>query len=162
MVQAKPSDGVQSDHGLSQRSIMDELSDPGRDAIAEFSRRFSAPAGTVLLEEGQRSDPVILVASGVVRVFKRRDDEREITLYRIGPGELCVLGIAAALAEVPYAATATAATRVEGRTVRAALMRRLFATEPALQQRIMRLVANHLARATETVVEVGFRRRDRR
>ena len=49
------------------------------------------PAGKDVFVEGDRTDAIALLVSGVVRVYKIGDTGREITLYRFGLGESCIL-----------------------------------------------------------------------
>lgn len=78
------------------------------------------------------------------------------------PGEVCILAVTSALGRMPYAATAAASEALEGFALPAAVFRRLFEDEPALQQFIMRLVAERIAAVMVAVVEVGFHSLDRR
>ena len=45
---------------------------------------------------------VLLVHAGELRVFIRSDDGREVTLYRIGPGEVCVLSASCLLNSITF------------------------------------------------------------
>ena len=49
------------------------------------------PAGQDVFLEGDRVDAIALLISGVVRVYKIGETGREITLYRFGNGESCIL-----------------------------------------------------------------------
>ena len=49
------------------------------------------PAGRDVFVEGDRVDAIVLLISGVVRVYKLSETGREITLYRFGLGESCIL-----------------------------------------------------------------------
>lgn len=53
--------------------------------------------GMILLDENQSCAGVILVLSGSIRIYKLSDEGKEITLYRIGRGETCVLTVACIL-----------------------------------------------------------------
>ena len=45
---------------------------------------------------------VLLVHAGELRAFIRSDDGREVTLYRIGPGEVCVLSASCLLNSITF------------------------------------------------------------
>ena len=147
---------------LSRFSFGNQLSDSGRDAIRETISRVTAPVGAVILDEGAACDPVVLLDQGAIRVYKRVDDNREITLYRVHPGEVCVVAVISVLGDVPYAATATASEPIEGFAIPVKTFRRVFAEETAMQRFIMRLVAERMALLMSAVVEVGFHNLDRR
>ena len=64
----------------------------------------------ILLDESRGCSGVILVLSGVIRIYKLSEDGKEITLYRIGRGETCVLTVACMLGtgDIPFPVAAAA------------------------------------------------------
>ncbi|NLP00618.1 MAG: Crp/Fnr family transcriptional regulator [Clostridiaceae bacterium] len=67
-------------------------------------------SGMILLDESRGCSGVILVLSGVIRIYKLSEDGKEITLYRIGRGETCVLTVACMLGtgDIPFPVAAAA------------------------------------------------------
>ena len=49
------------------------------------------PAGKDVFIEGDDPEAIALLISGIVRVYKIGETGREITLYRFGHGESCIL-----------------------------------------------------------------------
>jgi CRP/FNR family transcriptional regulator, anaerobic regulatory protein len=85
-----------------------EHADPG--LLREFQQKaFFAriPAGHDVFIEGDRADAIALLVSGVVRVYKIGETGREITLYRFGNGESCILTANAILSQKNFPAIAT-------------------------------------------------------
>ncbi len=70
------------------------------------------PAGTSILQPGSPCKQFMLLLSGTVRVFQQTPDDREVTLYRLKPGDLCVLSINSLLHRKAFGAFATAETAV--------------------------------------------------
>ncbi len=73
-------------------------------AAREFQQAVTyarLPAGKRLFSEGDSAQSLALVVAGSVRVFKTGRTGREITLYRIGPGETCILSVNAILTQQP-------------------------------------------------------------
>jgi NTE family protein len=65
--------------------------------IAETSTWFSIPAGNVLFSQGDPSEAIYITLSGLLEVNIRKNTGEEITVSRIGPGEVigemgCVRG----------------------------------------------------------------------
>ena len=129
--------------------------------VAEL-RRF--PRGTVLYEEGFPCPLVPLILSGVVRVFKMGETGREITLYRVEAGQMCVLSSTCALAgrDARLPAVAVAESDVELLAVPAHVFRRLLRELPELQGYINRMLTERLAEMMMVVDEVAFGRVDQR
>ena len=75
--------------------------------VREFQRaaKFARiPAGQDVFLEGDRVDRIALLLSGVVRVYKISETGREITLYRFGLGESCILTANAILSRQAFPA----------------------------------------------------------
>jgi CRP/FNR family transcriptional regulator len=120
--------------------------------------------GTVLYEEGFPCPLVPLILSGTVRVYKMGETGREITLYRVSPGEMCILSSTCALtgqnARLP--AVAVAETEVDLLAVPSHIFRRLLRERPELQGILNRVLTERLAEMMMVVDEVAFGRVDLR
>lgn len=92
--------------------------------------------GTVILDEGHRCSGVILVLSGQVRIYKLSEEGKEITLYRIGRGETCVLTVACILGvgDIYFPVAASAEQPSEAVFIPVELFRKLFYENPSLQK----------------------------
>src|SRR5512140_3076975 len=77
---------------------------------ATFAR---IPEGQDVFVEGDRVDAIALLISGVVRVYKIGETGREITLYRFGNGESCILTANAILSQKTFQAIATVEKEAE-------------------------------------------------
>ncbi|HBR03944.1 MAG TPA: Crp/Fnr family transcriptional regulator [Ruminiclostridium sp.] len=92
--------------------------------------------GMVILDESHKCTGVILMLSGVIRIYKLSDEGREITLYRIGRGETCTLTLACLLGigEVPFPVAASAEQLSEAVFVPAEIFKKLFYSVPSIQK----------------------------
>lgn len=131
------------------------------DAVGE---RRSFPEGTVFYEEGFPCPVVPFVVSGTVRVFKIGETGREITLYRVEGGQVCVLSTSCALAgnESRLPAVAVAETAVDMLVVPAHVFRQLLHEFPEMQSLVNRTLADRLSEMMMVVDEVAFGRVDLR
>ena len=68
----------------------------------------SVPAGTTLFTEHEPCKGFPLVLEGEVRVSRSSGDGRTLELYRIGPGELCLVSSACLFRAEPMSAHAVA------------------------------------------------------
>ncbi len=89
-------------------------------------RRY--PRGATLLNEGDRSERMIIIVSGRTKVSYFTDDGREVLLAIRGPGDL--LGELAALDGEPFSATVTALEDVEALMMTVDQFRTVLAEEP--------------------------------
>ncbi len=104
--------------------------------------------------------PVVL--SGQARIFAMDEDGREITLYRLDPGEGCVLAAACSLSEEPMPGSVTVEAAGEGLFIPAALFRAWVERHTFWREYVFRLIAHQLGRVVAITNELAFRRLDTR
>lgn len=59
----------------------------------ERARYINVAAGSLMLHDLSRARDFKLLMAGTVRVYQAADDGREITLYRVKAGDLCILSL---------------------------------------------------------------------
>lgn len=146
-----------------------ELFPPLRDAPPECLERLRgesqllrAPAGTRLFDERARCTAFPLVLDGAIRVSKISAQGREILLYRVAPGESCVLTSGCLLGHIDYAATGIAETAVTLIAVPLPLFELLLARHEPFRKHVFELFGARLADLMLLVEEVAFHRLDQR
>jgi len=80
------------------------------DAI-NHSKLMEIPPKTELFSATTTCNNFILMLEGRVRVYQTASDGREITLYRIEPGGMCVLSLNSMLQKQPFNAIAETETK---------------------------------------------------
>ena len=134
-------------------------------AAKEFQQAVTyarLPAGKRLFSEGDSAQSLALVVTGSVRVFKTGRTGREITLYRIGPGETCILSVNAILTQQPVPAAATVDERVEAVTIAAGVLRDWVHRHELWRQFVFELISQRLMNVLSLVDDVVFSRMDAR
>ena len=140
-----------------------------RAADAQVRRDFMAaaflariPAGRDVFVEGDPAESIALLLSGVVRVYQIGENGREITLYRFGNGESCILTANVILSRQTFPAIATVEEDAEAVLVPAAAFRDWVGRHALWRDFTFRLLSQRLASVIATVEEVAFRRMDTR
>jgi CRP/FNR family transcriptional regulator len=126
---------------------------------ATFAR---IPAGQDVFIEGDRVNGIALLLSGVVRVYKIGETGREITLYRFGTGQSCILSANAILSSSSFPAIATVEQDAEAVIVPSDVFRDWIKRYDAWREFVFDLLSQRLATVMEIVEEVAFRRMDAR
>jgi CRP/FNR family transcriptional regulator len=124
--------------------------------------RISLSEGKPICDEGSACTHLSLITQGSARVYKLGENGKEITLYRIGPGESCVLTASCILSARPFPAFAVTETPVEAVVVPASEVNRWLADSSVWREYIFGLVAQRLANIINVIEEVVFRRMDQR
>ena len=128
---------------------------PAADAQALIScgTRHSWPAGAVVFVEGERSDCVVVVLSGQVKISSRSEGEAEVVLAFRGSGAL--LGEISTIDQQPRSATVTAVDKVDGVIIDASAFWDYLAGHPAASLLLLRTLASRLRDADRKRVEFG-------
>lgn len=90
----------------------------------------------VLLDEDKSCSGVVLVLSGTIRIYKLSEDGKEITLFRIGSGETCVLTIACIMGtgDIPFPVAAATEQASEIVLIPVETFKKCFYEIPAIQK----------------------------
>jgi CRP/FNR family transcriptional regulator len=133
-----------------------------RAEIAAEARAFAAPAGTILARPGEALPHFVLLTEGVVRVSGISEGGREIVLYRVGPGETCVLSSACLLGRTPLSAELVAESDVAGFALPDSAFQHLVAGAPAFRRLVFANFAERLGEIVALLEDIAFQRIDRR
>jgi CRP/FNR family transcriptional regulator len=125
-----------------------------------YFRRLEA--GSYLLRAGESCGAVPFVLSGSLRVFKSSESGREISLYRIGPGETCILSCCCAEHGGRFPAAVLAEEDTAAAFLRGEALEGLFARSPRFRSFVLSQYSSRMAEVIELVEEVAFRHLDAR
>ncbi len=138
-----------------------------QNADAQLVREFreagtvmKIPAGHDVFVEGDRVEGIALLISGVVRVYKIGETGREITLYRFGNGQGCILTANAILSYKTFPAVATVEADAEAVMIPAEAFRRWVGKYDIWRDFVFELLSQRLEKVMSLVDEVVFRRMD--
>ena len=79
----------------------DELSETEQDTFMNSSQYISFRKGTNI-HNGNECTGIILIRSGSLRLYILSDEGKEITLYRLFPGEMCMLSASCVLNNITF------------------------------------------------------------
>lgn len=134
-----------------------------------LKQRFYAQASIIKLRKGQpichegnHCSHLSIVLDGTARIYKLSENGKEITLYRIGPGESCILTASCILSNIPFPAFAICDTDVEAAIIPANTVQAWLAESGVWRDYIFGLVATRLSNIIHVVEDVAFRKMDRR
>jgi CRP/FNR family transcriptional regulator len=120
------------------------------------------PAGADVFVEGDRTESIAFLLSGVVRVYKVSETGREITLYRFGLGQSCILTANAILSRQSFPAIATVEEEAEAVLIPAESFRDWVRRYDLWREFVFDLFSQRLQAVMTIVDEVAFQRMDRR
>ena len=77
------------------------MSDVDRETFIRSSYELTIPAGTNI-HNGNECTGVILIKSGSLRLYLLSEEGKEITLYRLFPGDMCILSASCVLSSITF------------------------------------------------------------
>jgi CRP/FNR family transcriptional regulator len=139
-----------------------QLSAPRLERLLAEAQLLQVPAGTVLFDASQPCRGFPLLLEGGVRVAKFAPNGREILLYRVDPGQGCILSGGCLLGHTDYTARGIAEQDVTLLAVPPAVFDELMLEFEPFRRFVFGMYGERLSEVMELVEEVAFRRLDER
>ncbi|MFD4457480.1 Crp/Fnr family transcriptional regulator [Nocardia sp. NPDC058480] len=132
---------------------VDEVWKLCRDALLEVGIRRQWPAGTVLMHEGERSEHVVVIEVGRVKVTSAAASGKQALLAIRGPGDL--IGEFSAIDGRARSATVTALSAVTATSLSGSAFRDLLIGDGKIAFTLLQVVVNRLREADVQRLEFG-------
>jgi CRP/FNR family transcriptional regulator, anaerobic regulatory protein len=142
--------------------MLHELPDVEMDAMSNTASLLQLAAGTVVFDENQPCQGFPLLLSGSLRVIKSSANGRELQLYRVVPGESCILTSSCLLGATNYQARGVVEEPVEMVILPTAVFHSLLGKDDAFRSYVFRLFTERLTDLMELVTAVAFQKLDQR
>ncbi len=132
------------------------------DELLAGAQEVRAAAGTVLFDERQPCAGFPLVLEGDIRVTKAAPSGRGIVLYRVAPGEGCILSGGCLLGNSDYSATGVAETDVLLLRIPPGVFQKLMVQSEPFRRFVFGMYGERLGEVMQLVEAVAFQRLDAR
>jgi len=119
-------------------------------------KKISVPEGRVICHEGQLCADLVVLASGVVRVYKPAEDGRSISLYHISAGESCILTAGCILNQQTFPAIAETKTDVEGIAIPAELVKQWMNESEIWRDYVISILSQRFADVIDLANSLAF------
>ena len=126
------------------------------------ARKLHLTSGTVIFRPGSECPGFVILHSGTIRVSLVSEGGRELVLYRVTPGQICLQTFACLAGGTTYSAEGVAESVVDGLLVPTSVFQDLVATLPAFRNTVFKAVAerfNEFEHVVETLAFTGLEAR---
>ena len=130
--------------------------------LARGSVHRKVPPGTVMFSAHSPCSGYPLVLGGSIRVLQRYPNGRELQLYRVKPGESCLLSGSCLLGQASYDASGIAETEVELLIVPPAEFQALIAGDETFRRPVFAMFGERLAALMQVVEAIAYQKLDQR
>ncbi len=133
------------------------LDDVTRSLVTRKGFSISAPRGTRIFEPGKRCELFYFLARGVIRVQIVAETGREVVLYRVGPGEACVMTVSCLMGHSLYNGEGIAEQDVEGYAIGLPLFNELMSVSQQFRTSILKEYSERFLNLVDVLENVAFR-----
>lgn len=117
---------------------------------------------TVLFHEKMACENFMLILEGSVRVFKDSIEGREVTLYRVEPGQLCIHNLHNLVDGSHYPVTAQTETGLQGLVISRKSFEKGLAESNSFRNYVLRTLTRRLSVMADLISGFAFERLDLR
>lgn len=143
-------------------SVFSSLPRPVLDLVCARTELLAFESNQLLFDCGSACAMLPLVLSGSIRVFKRSESGREISLYRVTNGQLCIVTLGCLLGGNSYPATGITEEAVSAISVPNTLFHELVGNHEVFRQSVFDQFSSRITGLMELVDEVAFQQLDQR
>jgi CRP/FNR family transcriptional regulator len=138
------------------------MSEPALDEMLAASLVKTVPKGTVLFNENSPCQAFPMILEGSVRVIKIASSGRELQLYRVLPGESCILSTGCIMGNAPYSASGVAESELTLVSLPPHFFHKLLGEHAPFRNYVFGLFTERITELMQLVEAVAFHKLDQR
>jgi len=142
--------------------VLKQLNPVELQTLMSGGQMLDLPAGQMLMQQNTQCQHVPLVISGQLRVFKLAPNGREMTLFRTGPGETCLVSVACRIGGEDFPALAQVETDTRLFMIPVVIYEQLLAHKEFWKDFLIMTLYQRLSETLFILEAVAFERTDRR
>lgn len=120
------------------------------------AKSLSLPSGAVAFHPGSQCPGFIAVKQGSIRVSHLSPGGREVTLYRVGPGQLCLQTFTCLTRAETYSATGIVEEPLDAQLISAARFEILMTERALFRESVFRAVGDRFADFQDALETLAF------
>jgi CRP/FNR family transcriptional regulator len=147
---------------LAAYPVLRQLPPRLRQAVASEGKVVNLLAGSIAFDEESPCQSYLMVTAGGVRVVKPVGNGRELLLYRVQPGNSCILTVSCLLGDCSYQARGIVETDLTCIVIPRSVFLQLVEQSPEFRTYIFRFFGERVTRLMELIEAVAFQKLDQR
>lgn len=138
------------------------ITDPAWLEALRAAKELVLPADTVVMRPGDPCTNFLMVLRGRVHIYRFDENGREIVLYRVGAGEICVMTLGNLADGFDYTTEAKTEEETSLLTIPLPYFQRAMAESEALRNLVLSELTRRLLEVMRLVEQVAFQKLDLR
>jgi len=135
---------------------------PETQALIAHSRPLDVPAKTLLMKPNTLCTEFMLLLDGTMRIFQHADDGREISLYRIHPGDTCLMSLNCLINDRLFPANTITETQVRALLITEEDFHRAINVSASFRQLVLSSMLDSMCDMMDTFHDTAFSNLDTR
>lgn len=124
--------------------------------MSQRPRHLSLPMGTPVFHPGQPCPGFVILREGTIRVSLTSEGGREVTLYRVQPGDVCLQTFSCLIGGTSYRAEGVAETDLDGTILPPDLFHARIAEDPEFRAEVFAAVARRFGDFEQLIEDVAL------
>jgi CRP/FNR family transcriptional regulator len=142
--------------------VLAQLSPAAQTALVVDGQRLALPRDRLLFDVESRCASFLMLTAGSIRVTRLAAAGREILLYRLEPGDSCILTVSCLLGQADYPARGVTESDVVGYAISRPMFNRLLAESESFRAFVFHFFAARIANLMALLEGVAFGQLDQR
>lgn len=144
-------------HKLSEKyKFANKMSSANLDILERSTIYKTIKKGTIISGDGRRCSGIPFVLNGNLRLFRISESGREMTLYSIKPGQVCIMAAICVMGHIDYDFTIQAQNECDVAVVSPDVFRKLMDSSEPFKSYIFQMMANRLLTSINKIESVNF------
>lgn len=138
------------------------LTDPQKEEIKTFSYTETFPKGTLMHKTEENCKGLMSVLSGQIRTYIQSDEGREVTLFRIFSGDVCVLSASCVMENIEFDFVIEAIEDTEVLVLPAIYLRKIMKENPQVELYLYKMTTEKFSEVMWTMEQILFQKTEQR
>ncbi len=121
-----------------------------------LAKKFTAPKGTILFSPGQDCPGFVILKRGCIKVTLTGSSGREMVLYRVHPGEVCLQTFTCLIKDQTYSAEGVVEEDLQGDLIPAGQFRQVMEQDESFRNTVLTSVALRFSEYQQLIEDVAL------
>ena len=121
-----------------------------------LAKKFTAPKGTILFSPGQDCPGFLILKRGCIKVTLTGSSGREVVLYRVHPGEVCLQTFTCLIEDQTYSAEGVVEEDLQGDLIPAGQFRQVMEQDESFRNTVLTSVALRFSEYQQLIEDVAL------
>ncbi|MGI6069184.1 MAG: Crp/Fnr family transcriptional regulator [Blautia sp.] len=149
-------------HSVNMQKFLEELpfwkqlSDPSKALLRDGIQSIQYPAGAQVASTDSDCLGTLFVQKGIMRVYLLSEDGKEATIYRLHPGEVCVLTASCLISGITFDVQIDAETACDTLLIPSRILSVLMEENVYVENYVYKLTTEHFSKVISAMERIFF------